>query len=58
VLRGIFGPKRAEIIGGWSKLHNVEFYNLRSSLNIIRMIKTRRKRCAGYVARKGEKRDA
>jgi hypothetical protein len=36
VLRRIFGSKRDEIIGSWKKLHNEEFYNLSSSLNIIR----------------------
>jgi hypothetical protein len=41
VLRGIFGPKRDEVTGGWRKLHN-ELHNLYSSPNIIRMIKSRR----------------
>jgi hypothetical protein len=57
VLR-IFGPKRNEVTGGWRKLHNEELLNLYSSPSIIRMIKSRRMRWAGYVARMGEKRNA
>jgi hypothetical protein len=41
VLRGIFGPKRDEVIGGWRKLHNEELYNLCFSLNVIRTTKSR-----------------
>jgi hypothetical protein len=44
VLRRIFVPKRDEVTGGWRKLHNEELHNLYSSLNIIRMIKSRRMR--------------
>jgi hypothetical protein len=44
VLRRIFGPKKGDVIGGWRKLHNVEFHNLYSSPSIIRMIKSRRMR--------------
>jgi hypothetical protein len=55
VLRGIFGPKRDEVIGGWRKLHNEELHNLYSSPSIIRMIKSRRMRWARHVARMGEK---
>jgi hypothetical protein len=58
VLRRIFGPKRDELIGGWRKLHNEELHNLYSSPNIIRMIKSRRMRFTGHVARMGEKRNA
>jgi hypothetical protein len=54
-LRGIFGPKRDEVIGGWRKLHNEELHNLYGSQSIIRIIKTRR--WAGHVAGMGEKRD-
>jgi hypothetical protein len=50
-LRRIFGPKRDEVTGGWRKLHNEELRNLYSSPSIIRMIKSRRKRLAGHVAR-------
>jgi hypothetical protein len=56
--RGIFGSKRHEVIGGWRKLNNEELHNVYSSPSIIRMIKSRRMRWAGHVARMGEKRDA
>jgi hypothetical protein len=58
VLRRIFGPKRDEVTGGWRKLHNEELHKLYSSPSIIRMIKSRRMRWAGHVARMGEKRKA
>jgi hypothetical protein len=58
VQRRIFGPKRDEVTGNWRKLHNEEFHNLYSSPNIIRMIKSRRMRWAGHVARMGETRKA
>jgi hypothetical protein len=58
VLRRIFGPKRDEETGGWRKLHNEEIHNLYSSPSIIRIIKSRRMRWAGHVARMGEKRNA
>jgi hypothetical protein len=53
VLRRIFGPKREED-GSWRKLHNDELHSLYSSLNIVRVIKSRRVRWAGHVARIGE----
>jgi hypothetical protein len=53
VPRGIFGPKRDEVIGGWRKLHNGELHNLFSLPNIIIIIKSRRMRWVGYVARMG-----
>jgi hypothetical protein len=53
VLRKIFGPKREED-GSWRKLHNDELHNLYSSPNIVRVIKSRRMRWAGHVARLGE----
>jgi hypothetical protein len=53
VLRRIFGPKREED-GSWRKLHNDELHDLYSSLNIVRVIKSRRMRWAGHVARMGE----
>jgi hypothetical protein len=53
VLRKIFGPKREED-GSWRKLHNDELHNLYSSPNIVRVIKSRRVRWAGHVARMGE----
>jgi hypothetical protein len=43
------------VTGGWNKLHNEELHNLYSSPSIIRMILLRRMRCAGNVARMGEK---
>jgi hypothetical protein len=53
VLRGIFGPKRGEVIGGRRKLHNEELHNLYCSLSTITMIKSKRTRWAGHVARTG-----
>jgi hypothetical protein len=58
VLGRIFDPKRDEVTGEWRNLHNEELHNLYSSPNIIRMIKSRRMRWAGYVARMGEKSNA
>jgi hypothetical protein len=55
VLRRIFGPKREED-GSWRKLHNDELHNLYSSPNIVRVIKSRRMRWAGHVARMGGER--
>jgi hypothetical protein len=52
-LRKIFEPKREED-GSWRKLHNDELHDLYSSPNIVRMIKSRRMRWAGHVARMGE----
>jgi hypothetical protein len=57
VLRRIFGPTRDEVTGEWRKLHSGELHNLYSSPDIIREIKSRRMRWAGYVARMGEGRD-
>jgi hypothetical protein len=53
VLRKIFGPKRDED-RAWRKLHNDELHSLYSSSNIVRVIKLRRMRWAGHVARMGE----
>jgi CRISPR/Cas system-associated protein Cas7 (RAMP superfamily) len=57
VLSRILRPKRGEMTGGWRKLHNEELHGLYSLLNIIRIIKSRRMRWAGYVARMREKRN-
>jgi hypothetical protein len=57
VLRRIFGLKRDEVTGEWRKLHNEELRDLHASPSIIRIIKPRRMRCAGHVARMGEKRN-
>ena len=53
VLRRIFGPKRDKVTGQWRILHNDELTDLYSSPNIIRVIKSRRMRWAGHVARNG-----
>jgi hypothetical protein len=53
VLRRIFGPKREED-GSWGRLHNDELHNLYSSPTIVRVIKSRRIRLAGHMARMGE----
>jgi glycine cleavage system aminomethyltransferase T len=53
VLRKIYGPKRKED-GSWRKLHSDELHSLYSSPNIVRVIKSRRMRWAGQVARMGE----
>jgi hypothetical protein len=58
MLGRIFGPKRDEVTGGWRKLHNEELHDLYSSRSIIRIIKSRRMRWAGHVARTGQKRNA
>jgi hypothetical protein len=53
VLRRIFGPKRDEVMGEWRKLHNEELNDLYSLPNLVRVIKSRRMRWAGHVARMG-----
>jgi hypothetical protein len=58
VLRAVFGPMRDEVTGGWRKLRNKELRDLYSSPSIIRIIKSRRMRWAGHVARMCEKRNA
>jgi hypothetical protein len=58
VLRGIFGPKRDEATGEWRRLHNEELNDLYSSLNIIRVIVSRRMRWTGHVACMGENKGA
>jgi hypothetical protein len=55
VLRRIFGPKRDDVTEGWRQLHNEELRNLCSFPSIIRMIKSRRMRWAGHVARMGRR---
>ena len=54
VLRRIFGPKMDEVRGEWRKLHNEELSDLYSLPNIVRVVKSRRMRWAGHVARMGE----
>ena len=54
VLRRIFGPRRDEVTGEWRRLHNEVLNDLYPSPNNVRVIKSRRMRWAGYVARTGE----
>jgi len=55
VLR-VFGPRKDEVAGEWRRLHNVELNNFEPSSNIVRVIKSRRMRWSGHVARMGEER--
>jgi hypothetical protein len=55
VLWRIFGPKRDEVTGEWRRLHNEEVHDLYSSPSIIRIMKARRMRWAGHVARMGRR---
>jgi len=54
VLRRVFGPKRDEITGEWRTLHNKELREFYSLPNIVRLVKSRRMRWTGNVARMGE----
>jgi hypothetical protein len=58
VLRRVFGPKRDEVTGKWRKLHNEELNDLYSLPNIVRVVKSRRRRWAGHAGRMGEERGA
>jgi hypothetical protein len=57
VLRRVFEPKRDKVTGEWRKLHNEELNDLYSLPNIVRVVKLRRMRWAGHVARMGVDRD-
>ena len=54
MLRRVFGPKRDEVTGEWRKLYNEELSDLYPLPNIVRLVKSRRMRWAGHVARMGE----
>ena len=54
VLRRIFGQRKDEVTGLWRRLHNEKLNDLYCSPNIVRVIKWRRMRWAGHVARMGE----
>jgi len=54
VLMRVFGTKRDEITREWKKLHNKELSDLYSLPNIVRVVKSRRMRWAGHVARMGQ----
>jgi hypothetical protein len=56
VLRKVFGPKRDEVTGEWRKLYNEKLNDLYSLPNIVRVVKSRRMRWVGHVARMGEDR--
>jgi len=58
VFRRIFGPRRDEVTGEWRRLHNEELNDLYTSPNTVRVIKSRRMRWAGHVARMCEERGA
>ena len=51
VLRRVFGPKKDEVTGEWRKLYKEELRDLYSQPNIVRVVKPRRMRWAGHVAR-------
>jgi len=57
VLRRIFGLKRDEVIGEWRKLRSEQLSYLYSSPNIVRVIKWRKMKWPGHVARMEERRD-
>jgi hypothetical protein len=57
MLRRILGPKGKKVVGGGRRLHNEELYKLYASLDVIKVIKSRRMRCTGHVAGMGNMRN-
>ena len=55
VLKKISGLQSDEVTGGWRRLCNEELYDMYSPTNtsITPVVKSRRIRCAGFVARMG-----
>jgi hypothetical protein len=51
VLRRVFGPKRDEVTGEWRKQYNEELNDLYYLPNIVQVVKSRRMRWEGHVAR-------
>jgi hypothetical protein len=58
VLGRIFGRKREEVAGGWRRLHNEELHNLYASPHILKVIKSRRMKWVGHIARMEEMKNA
>jgi hypothetical protein len=56
VVRNIFGSKRGDLTGEWRRLHDEELYKLYSSPSVVRVMKSRRMRWVGHVARIGDRR--
>jgi hypothetical protein len=54
VLRRVFGPKKDEVTGEWRNLHNEELNDLYSLPNVVPVVKSRKMRWSGHVARMGE----
>jgi hypothetical protein len=57
ILRGVFSPKREEVVGGWKRQYNEELHKFYTSSNTIRVIKSRIMRLAGHEACMGEMRN-
>jgi hypothetical protein len=56
VLRKVFGPKRDEVTGDWRRVHHEKLYDIYSTPDIIRMIKSKMMRWAGHMVRVAERR--